>query len=67
MTQVMLSHPVPSPDVSGAKQCSSSCQENMWGLGLKTYKPTLFTMFKSFRPHKLDDIMPTGKYDVCEQ
>lgn len=30
MTQVMLSHPVPSPDVSGAKQWSNSCQEDIW-------------------------------------
>lgn len=30
MTQVMLSQPVPSPEVSGAKQWSNSCQEATW-------------------------------------
>lgn len=41
MTQVMLSHPVPSPDVSGAKQWSNSCQGEMWDLKLKMHEKCL--------------------------
>lgn len=38
MTQVMLSHPVPSPDVSGAKQWSSNFEREVRkrGISLKS-------------------------------
>ncbi|TNN56288.1 hypothetical protein EYF80_033494 [Liparis tanakae] len=39
--QVMLSHPVPSPDVSGAKQWSNSCREDTSGLKRRVFRSQL--------------------------
>lgn len=63
MMQVMLSHPVPSPDVSGAKQWSTSCEEDT--VGIKRSK-LWENVWESTKSYKTDDSSITYPFKVTQ-